>query len=205
MAQNILFVNSSARGDHSESKQLAEAILKRITDGSPDAKVTRLDVATDLPPAVDMNWIMGAYTPPESHDEGARAAMAKSDEYVNQLLAADTLVLAVPMYNFNVPASFKLWLDQIVRIGRTFSPSYEGLAKGKKAYIASARGGGGYGSGQQMESIDYLTPYLRFILGFVGITDVTILDIENTISANENYQATKGRAFENVEAIVVEA
>ena len=111
MAQNILFVNSSARGDASESKQLAEAILKRITDGSPDAKVTRLDVATDLPPAVDMDWILGAYTPAETHSEGAKAAMAKSDEYIDQLLAADTVILAVPMYNFAVPATFKLWID----------------------------------------------------------------------------------------------
>lgn len=204
MARSILFVNSSARGDHSESKVLAEAILKRLTDADPSASVVRRDVATDLPPAVTMDWVVGAYAPPEAHAEGAKAALAKSDEYVDELLAADTLVLAVPMYNFSVPASFKLWIDQIVRLGRTFTSGYEGLAKGKRVYVASARGGGGYGSGQQMEAMDFLTPYVRTVLGFIGITDVTFYDIENVAAQNENYQATKARAFENVEAIVIE-
>ena len=204
MPQNILFVNSSARGDASESKMLAEAILKRLTDASPDAKVTRLDLVQDMPPVVTMPWVMGAYAPPEAQDDAARAAIAVSDGYIEQLLAADTLVLAVPMYNLNVPASFKLWIDQVVRVGRTFTSSYEGLAKGKRAYVASARGGAGYGSGQQMEAMDFLTPYVRSVLGFIGITDVTFFDIENTATQNENYQNTKARSMDRVEAIVVE-
>lgn len=203
MPQNILFVNSSARGDYSESKQLAEAILKKLTDASPDAKVVRRDVATDLPPAVSMDWILGAYTPAEGHSEGSKAAMAKSDEYIDELLAADVLVLAAPMYNFGVPATLKLWVDQVCRIGRTFTASYQGLAKAK-VYVASARGGAGYGPGQMMENADFVVSYLRTVLGFIGMKDVTFLDIENTAAQNENYQATKTRAFGNVEAIVVE-
>ena len=201
MAENILFVNASPRGDHSESKTLAESVLERLTQGDPDAKVVRLDVAATPPPAVSMDWIMGAYTPAAGHSDAQKAAMAKSDEYIDQLLAADTLVFAVPMYNLSVPATFKLWLDQVVRVGRTFTPSYEGLVKGKKAYVTSARGGGGYGPGQAMESADFVVPYLRAILGLIGITDVTFFDIENTASTNENYQATKGRAQEGVAAI----
>ena len=183
---------------------LAEAILKKLTDDSPDAQVTRVDVANDVPPVVTMPWIMGAYAPPEAHDDAAKAAIAKSDAYVDQLLAADTLVLAVPMYNFGVPGSFKLWIDQIVRIGRTFTSGYEGLAKGKKVYVASARGSGGYGPGGQMESMDFVVPYIRQVFGFIGITDITFYDIENAGAKNENFDRTKARAFANVEAIVVE-
>lgn len=204
MAKNILFVNSSARGDYSESKALAESIVEQLTKNSPDANVVRLDVATDLPPAVSLDWIMGAYTPAEGHNDAQKAAIAKSDEYVDQLLAADAVVLAVPMYNFGIPATFKLWIDQVCRVGRTFSPSYEGLAKGKKVYVATARGGAGYGPGQAMESVDFVVSYLRAVLGFIGMTDVTFFDIENTASQNENYAATKARSLENVAAIVVE-
>ena len=145
-----------------------------------------------------MDWILGAYAPPEAQSAEAKAAIAVSDRYVDQLLAADTLVLAVPMYNFSAPASFKLWIDQVVRLGRTFSPSYEGLVKGKKAFVASARGGAGYGPGQAMEKADFVVSYLTAVLGFIGITDVTFLDIENTATQNENYQATKSRAEEKV-------
>ena len=201
MAQNILFVNSSARGDYSESKMLAEEILQKILADSPGANVVRLDVATDLPPAVSMGWIMGAYTPPETHTPEAAAAIAVSDEYVDQLLAADVVILAAPMYNFGIPATLKLWIDQVSRLGRTFSAGYEGLAKGKKVYVASARGGAGYGPGQAMEKVDFVVGYLRAVLGFLGMTDVTFFDIENTASQSENFHATKARAKEAVQAI----
>ncbi len=198
MAQNILFVNSSARGDYSESKGLAEQIVAKLTAENPGATVVRRDVATDLPPAVSMDWILGAYTPAETHSEGAKAAMAKSDEYVDELLAADVLVLAAPMYNFAVPATLKLWIDQVCRVNRTFTPSYQGLAKAK-VFVASARGGAGYGPGQMMENNDFVVSYLKAVLGFIGMTDVTFLDIENTAStANPNYQMTKARAAEVV-------
>ena len=108
------------------------------------------------------------------------------------------------MYNFGVPAAFKLWIDQIVRLGRTFSAGYEGLAKGKKVYVASARGSGGYGSGQKMESADFVVPYIRTVLGFIGITDITFFNIENAAAKGENYEMTKTRALERVEAIVIE-
>ena len=201
MALNILFINSSARGDHSESKNLAEEIVQKLSQEGPGASVVRLDVATDQPPAVTMDWIMGAYTPAEGHSDAQKAAMAVSDGYIDALFAADVLVLAAPMYNFGVPATLKLWIDQIVRINRTFSPSYEGLVKGKRAFVTSARGGGGYGPGGFMDGADYVVPYLKQVLGLIGITDVTFLDIENTASSNENYQATKSRAQEKVQTL----
>ncbi len=200
-SQNILFVNSSPRGDYSESKAIGQAIVDKLVQKNPDANVDFLDLTVDSPPIVTLDWVMGAYTDPAGHTESQKAAVATSDIYIDQLFAADTIVLAVPMFNFGVPGVFKLWIDQICRIGRTFTASYEGLAKNKKVYVVSARGGAGYGPGQAMESADFVIPYLRAVLGFIGMTDVTFYDIENTATANENFHITKGRAQAAIEAL----
>ena len=89
------------------------------------------------------------------------------------------------MYNFSVPAVFKAYIDQIARVGRTFTSSYEGLVKGKKAFVVTARGGGGYGPGEPRETVNFEDPYVKSVLGFIGITDVTFLHINNTARGEE--------------------
>jgi len=97
------------------------------------------------------------------------------------------------MYNFSIPSTLKAWIDQVVRVGRTVnygSSGPEGLAKGKKAFVLAARGGGGYGSGEQMQSYDFQEPYLKLALGFMGITDVTFINDEKTLSNESNLDAS---------------
>lgn len=117
---------------------------------------------------------------------------------MDELLASDVLVFGVPMYNFTVPAAFKAYIDQICRVGRTFSPSYEGLAKNKKAFIVTARGGGGYGPGEAREQANFEDPYLKTVLGFIGITDVTFLHVNNTASGDEVVQASLAQVRDQI-------
>ena len=132
------------------------------------------DVGLEPPPFVTEAWVEGAFAPVDAHSPAAREAIAVSNRYVDELLAADQVVITTPIYNLSLPAALKAWIDQIVRVGRTFNKGaagFEGLVKGKHVVIIVASGsdfrpstpGGAY---------NFLEPYLRAVLGFIGITDV---------------------------------
>lgn len=170
----LLKIDVSPRGDYSVSRKLSAEFAsqwqKTHTGGTI---VTRDLVKTELP-FVDLPWIVGAYSTPDQHTPEQAAAIQVSDELTAELLAADEIVLATPMYNFSIPAALKAWIDHVVRLGKTFSASYEGLAKGKKVTLIIASGSV-YTPGSHMESYDSETGYLKQILGFIGITDVTVV------------------------------
>lgn len=170
----VLHIDASPRGERSKSRQLGTEFFSRWRDTHPDARVISRDIGREPPPFVTEAWVEGAFAPPESHSAEARDAIAVSNTYVDDLLAADQLVITTPIYNLSVPAALKAWIDQIVRAGRTFaktSAGFEGLAKGKQALVIVASGsdfrpntpGGAY---------NFLEPYLRAVFGFIGITDV---------------------------------
>ncbi|MEC8197518.1 MAG: NAD(P)H-dependent oxidoreductase, partial [Pseudomonadota bacterium] len=134
----------------------------------------RRDLSETTLPFLDEGFAQATFTPPEARTEAQKEALAISDTLVAELQAADTLVIGVAMYNFSIPASLKAWIDQIARAGVTFAYTEtgpKGLLEGKKALITIASGGTEIGS-----DIDFASNYLRFVLGFVGITDVTILN-----------------------------
>jgi FMN-dependent NADH-azoreductase len=171
---NLLRIDVSPRGDYSVSKKLADSVTAAWLEKNPGGTVTTRDLSKGGPlPFVDLPWIMGAYTPADQHSPETAAAIKVSNELVDELLAADEILIATPMYNFNVPAALKAYIDHIVRFGRTFNEKYEGLATGKKVFVLVAAMGT-YGPGSHSESMNFLTPYLKFILGFIGLTDQTI-------------------------------
>jgi FMN-dependent NADH-azoreductase len=153
--------------------------------------VTRDLFQTELP-FVDVPWIMGAYTPAEQHSPEAAKAIAVSDKLVAELESADHLIIGTPMYNFSLPAILKAYIDHVVRMGKTVSASYEGLLKGKKATVIIASGGV-YTPGAFAESYNVESSYLRQILGFIGITDVTIILAGGTSAIN-----TGAKTFEAI-------
>jgi FMN-dependent NADH-azoreductase len=170
---SLLKIDVSPRGDYSISRRLGNDYLAAWQAANPDATVVTRDLAANPLPFVDLGWIIGAYTDPATHGEPAKKSMAISNELVDELFAANEILITTPMYNFAIPSALKSWIDHIVRLNRTFSPSYEGLAKGKKVTVIVASAGA-YAAGSGMEGMDFLTPYLKFIFGFIGITDVTI-------------------------------
>jgi FMN-dependent NADH-azoreductase len=186
----ILHVDSSARGASSHSRTMSAELVGALKSAHPDATVAYRDLHQMNIPFVTETEVFAYYTAPDQRTPDQKAAIQISDTLVDELLASDVLVFGVPMYNFSVPAAFKAYIDQVFRVGRTFSPSYEGLVKGKKAFIVTARGGGGYGPGEQREQANFEDPYLKTALGFIGITDVTFLHVNNTASGDEIVQAS---------------
>ncbi|PWJ22202.1 FMN-dependent NADH-azoreductase [Jannaschia seohaensis] len=164
----ILRIDSSARFDGSVSRDLTGRIVDML-----DGEVTHLDLARTPLPQITETWMHSNFTPAEERSEAQREALAQSDALVAQLQAADTVVIGLPVYNFSVPAALKAWIDLVARAGVTFRYTEngpEGLLKGKRAIVAMASGGTQEGS-----PIDFASPYLRHMLGFLGITDVTFI------------------------------
>ncbi|MBT9330665.1 FMN-dependent NADH-azoreductase [Paracidobacterium acidisoli] len=175
----LLKIDSSPRGDASVSRQLTAAFADRWLKHHPDARIIERDLYGASPlPLVDVNWIGAAYTPPAARTPEQNQTLAVSETLIQELQAADEYVFGVPMYNFSIPAAFKSWIDQVVRAGRTFSytsgGSVEGLIKGKKATVIISSGGV-YQPDTPLAVMDFVIPYLRTILGFIGITNVEFI------------------------------
>jgi len=177
----LLLINSSPRGERSHTRRLAGDFAHQWSKRQAGSTVVSRDLATDPVPFVTESWIIGAFAPPEVQTPEAKEAIAVSDQLVDELLAADRYVFGVPMYNLNIPAAFKAYIDQIVRVGRTFAVGangYEGLVKGKKAIIVTSSGGS-FIEGSPYAPYNFHEPYLRAVLGFIGITDVTFVTADN--------------------------
>lgn len=178
----LLKIDSSPRpADQSVSRQLGAQFAQEWQSTHSGSVVARDLAKTDIP-FVDTQWIAGAYTPPDKHNEEHKAALKPSDQFIAELKAADHILITAPMYNFSIPAVLKAWIDHVVRIGHTFNVSstgqYTGLVTGKKATVVLSSSGAYVGTA--MESYDQETPYLRNILGFIGITDVTFVHAGGT-------------------------
>ena len=170
----LFALTASPRGAYSVSTTLTHTFVEAWQKNHPDGTIATRDLSqTDLP-FVDLPWIAGAYSPVEQHTPEMKKALAVSDELIAELQAADQIVIGTPMYNFAVPATLKAWIDHIVRFGVTFSASYEGLLKNKKVTVIVASGGV-FTPGSHMESYNFETAYLKHILAFVGITDVSFV------------------------------
>jgi FMN-dependent NADH-azoreductase len=175
---NILFVSSSPRRTASYSNQVAFALLEKLEDADPRAEVTVRDLARDPLPHIDEDFVTATRDGPQT--DAQKAIAARSDALVDELIAADTVVIAAPMINFTIPSTLKTWIDYIARAGRTFSYSEsgpKGLVTGKRVFLVVARGGIYSGDKRQF---DFQLPYLLYVLAFLGMTDVEVIEVEGT-------------------------
>lgn len=170
----LLIVETSPRGDASVSRTMTRRFRDEWQRAHPGGEVVVRDLAEIDLPFVTAPWLEAYFTPPEGQSAGMRAALRLSDELVAELLASDHIVIATPVYNYNVPASLKAWVDHIVRKGLTLGFDGSGLVTGKKATVLVASGGV-YTEGSPIRDRDIATRYLRLILGVIGITDVTVV------------------------------
>ena len=170
----LLAIESSPRGEHSVSRQLTAKFIADWQEKHPGAKVVVRDLLKTHLPFVDVPWIMGAYTPAEQHTPEMKQSLAVSDELIAEMKAADHIVIGTAMYNFSIPANMKAYIDHIVRLNETFTASYEGLVKGKTVTVLLASGGL-YTPGAPAEGYNMASSYLKAILGFIGMKDVTIV------------------------------
>jgi FMN-dependent NADH-azoreductase len=168
----VLRVDASARAEGSVTRQLADRLVEGLAARVDGLDLTRRDVAQGLP-FVDADWVNANFTDPDARSDAQRRVLTGSDALVAEAQAADVWVIATPIYNFGVPASLKAWVDQIARARLTFhytETGPQGLLQNKKVYILTATGGTEVGG-----AIDFATPWLRFVLGFLGITDVEVI------------------------------
>jgi FMN-dependent NADH-azoreductase len=190
---NILHIDASGRGKPSVSRQLSNEIVQKIS--SDQTNVTYRDVSQGLS-FVDETMIGAYFTHKAERSDEQHQAIALSDTIVGELMDADTVVIGMPIYNFSMPAGFKTWSDLAARVGETFTYTENGpvgLLKGKKAYVAVTSGGTKVGS-----EIDFLTPWLRHFLGFIGIDDVEIVQAE---AINRNGDKAVEEARESIASI----
>jgi FMN-dependent NADH-azoreductase len=173
---HVLVIESSARQQGSISRQLTEQFIQQWQAAYPGDQVTVRDLALQSVPHLDSSLLGGWMTPVAQQTEAEQAALLRSNNLTEELLAADVLVLAAPMYNFAIPSTLKAWLDHVLRAGVTFKYTEtgpQGLLSGKRAFVLTARGGIYAGTG-----LDHQEPYLRQVLGFIGIHEVSFIHAE---------------------------
>ena len=170
----LLVVETSPCGDYSISRNMTRRFVADWQAAHPGSEVVNRDLMeTDLP-FVTAPWLQAYFTPVEQHSPEMRQALRLSDELVAEVLATDQIVIATPVYNYNVPAALKAWVDHIVRKGLTLGFDGSGLVTGKKATVLLASGGI-YAEGSPIRDRDIAPQYLRLILNVIGITDVTVV------------------------------
>jgi FMN-dependent NADH-azoreductase len=178
--QRLLFVTSSLFSDASQSRLIGAEFVAAWREAHPGTTVVERVLSADSIPHLTQTTLAAAVTPAAARSEDQQAAAAFADALIEELEAADVIVIAAPMYNFTISSTLKAWLDHIIRAGRTFrytANGPEGLVLNKKVFVMTARGGI-YRAGSPTAALDFQEPYLRAILGFVGMTDVTFVHAE---------------------------
>ncbi len=199
---HILHIDSSPRGDRSVSRTVSKDFMTAWKQSHPDDTFAYRDLGHHPVPHVDEPWIAAAFTPPPNRTEELDRAIALSDALVDEFLAADRYVFGVPMYNFSIPSTFKAYIDQIVRVGRTFAVNeqgFQGLVDSSKKMLVITARGGSYQQGTPAASYDLQEPYIRSIFGFVGITDITFIHVDNL---NSDVDKSLGNAQGVIEQVL---
>ena len=192
MTQNILQIDASARLNGSTTRQLTAKISDRL-----GGTVTHRDLS-DAIPQINETWVNANFTPADQRDATQIDTLSLSDQLVDELKAADTVVIGVPVYNFGIPAALKAWVDLVARAGVTFKYSETGpvgLLEGKRAILAVATGGTAVGS-----EIDFATGYMKHVLGFIGIHDVEIVAADRVMANASEAIAQAKDAIERLAA-----
>jgi FMN-dependent NADH-azoreductase len=207
MSHTILHINTSPMGERSVSRQLGAKILSELQARFPGSTVITRDLVAKPLPHLNGQILGAFFTPAEQHTPELAAAAAEANAAIAELKAADIIVIGAPMWNFGIPSSLKAWIDHIVRAGHTFTYGANGpeglLEKGKKVIIISSRGGI-YSSGP-MAAMDFQEDYLRSVLGFIGLTDVSFVRAEGVMmgeeAANAAMQTAHAQLAETVETL----
>lgn len=201
----ILRVDASSRTDDSHSRRLADRFLDHWLQSHPDDELVVRDLVRYPVPHIAQATIAGFYTPAEQLSDDLKQAIALSDELITELKAADLLLISSPMYNFTLPSALKAWIDQVVRIGHTFSFSPEsgfaGLLTGKRAVLVTATGSAF--SNEAMRPLDFLTPYLKTLFGFLGFQAVDVITLEGTTIDEAAFTRSQAAAQAQIKRLTV--
>lgn len=199
----LLLVTSSLFANQSKSAEIAREFVAAWRRARPGTAVVERALTPDLMPHLSLDALGALMTAAEQRSEAQVQSVAFGDRLIEELEAADTIVLAVPMYNFSVPSTLKAWIDHVARAGRTFrytASGPEGLLKGKKVFVVTGRGGV-YSGDSPAKVLDFQEPYLRGILGFLGLDDVTFIHVEGLKVSPEAAAQGAARARQQIAAL----
>jgi FMN-dependent NADH-azoreductase len=201
--KTLLVVNSSPRSN-SVSRRLTRHVSEEWLAKNPNGRIIERDLASGSLPFLTEEWIVAGATPADKRTAEQNETLALSDALIEELAAADLIVLGVPMHNFAVPASLKAWIDLITRAGKTFSYGETGpkglLPSTKKVLVVVTRGGV-YGEGAPA---DFQIPYVRHMLSFIGLTDVTIIEADRQAFGADAAQQSIERAIDKIAVLSAE-
>jgi FMN-dependent NADH-azoreductase len=198
----LIQIDSSARTS-SVTRRLTAKFAEGWRKNHPDGVVIQRDLSATVIPLITDDW-NATHLEQSKLTPVQQSYLSTSDELIEELEAADTVVIGAPMYNFTIPSSLKAWIDQIVRLGKTvgYGPNGpQGLLTKKKVVIITSRGSA-YEKGTAREAFDFQEPYLRHVLGFIGLTDVTFVHAEN--QAREEAAASFADAAERIGGIAID-
>jgi FMN-dependent NADH-azoreductase len=199
----LLVVEASPRGEYSISRNLAHTFVEQWKTAHPGGEVTERDLAKIDLPYVNLPWLGASLTPLENHTQEMQDVLRVSDELVAELLAADHIAISTPVYNYNIPANLKSYVDHIVRKGLTLGMTGEGLVHGKKCTVLMASGGV-YTEGSPIRDRDIATMYLRLVLKVIGIEDVMFVAAGGTKVVDLG-EKTRAEFLENFNPAVISA
>lgn len=196
MTHTLLTISASSNPLASTSRKLSQQIEQMLSEKHANLKLMQRDVSQGLP-LISSEWIAAAYTPAAERNEHQQQLLALSDELIQQLKSADEVIIATPMYNFSVPAGLKAWIDLIARAGETFHYTAEGpkgLLENKPVTLIISTGGVPVAS-----PMDFVSGYLKQVLGFIGITDVKVISADGmNVSPEQSLQ----KANEQIEQLI---
>jgi FMN-dependent NADH-azoreductase len=199
---HVLHLDSSAAED-SVSRQLGRDLVLAWSRSDPAMTLTYRDLNAEPLPFVSATWVSAAFRPDTERDHALAFSLARSEQLIAELEAADVLLIGAPMYNFGIPASLKAWVDQVVRIGRTFGydgPTPIGLLHGKRAIVVATSGGDA--RAYEQAGLDFRTGYLRAILGFIGVEQVDVVTVTGTIPGPADLEPARRELEALIEARV---
>ena len=201
---NLLIVNSSPRSN-SISRKLTRQFADDWKSLNPNGRIAERDLSDGTVPYLSEPWIEAAYTPEPNRTPAQRQLLALSDSLIAELMAADVILLGIPMHNFSVPATFKAWIDQIARAGKTFSYTSEGpkgLIPSDKKVVAILSRGGAYAPEGAQGAVDFQVSYLRQVLGLVGLTDITFVHADRQGMGGQAAQLATEKALRQLSSVV---
>jgi FMN-dependent NADH-azoreductase len=200
MSNTILRIDSSLNSETSDSRRLGDSFLQQWRAAHPADTVRVRDITSEPLPHIDHTLLQGATTTEAARPDAVRDTLRRVDELVGEFLAADVIVIGVPMYNFGIPSTLKAWVDHIAQAGRTFhytEAGPQGLAGGKRVYLISTRGGV-----YDNSPMDHQVAYLKTVLGFLGIEEINVIQAEGLNLSTESRQRSLAAAEAQILASV---
>lgn len=203
---SLLVINSSARTTRSITRHLTDRFASAWIARHPGGEIIDRNIGAQPVPPISHDWIAAAFADPAGHTPEMRAALAVSDELIDELFRATAIVIGVPMYNFGMPAQLKAYVDQVIRIGRTFNfndaeaaSPYQPLVPSKPLVIVTSKGAGGYEPGGPFAQQNFLEPHLGTVFSFIGLSDISFVSVAFEEAKDERFKQSLADAERTID------